>query len=221
MNVTLGGLTAAGKTTHGKLLAVELGFSYVSSTEILLRLTGVPWEDGIWSKRYEELMEARLRGEVDELLDRTLLDLAESEDHCVFDSWILGWISPTPILRIWIESDFDSRIRKCFVSHGGQVSTDECADLVRRKDAESRVIFQRRHNFDIFTARSRYDVILDNTHLIPQASRQCSDRGISVFSGVMSAVVERLASNHSDGELLELMGSYPREIRGFPSREMY
>jgi hypothetical protein len=41
-NIAFAGLTAAGKTTHARRLAADLGYSYVSATDILFEILGMP-----------------------------------------------------------------------------------------------------------------------------------------------------------------------------------
>jgi cytidylate kinase len=40
-NIAFAGLTAAGKTTHARRLAADLGYRYVSATDILLEILQV------------------------------------------------------------------------------------------------------------------------------------------------------------------------------------
>ena len=76
-NVAFAGLTAAGKTTHSKILAEQLGFKYVSATQTILDIIGmdeVP--DRVWFDKYDEVEQgSKLYILVEELLRwRLLLD---------------------------------------------------------------------------------------------------------------------------------------------------
>lgn len=48
-NIAFAGLTAAGKTTHAKILAEQLGFEYISATKTILEIIGLDHEpERIW-----------------------------------------------------------------------------------------------------------------------------------------------------------------------------
>ncbi len=55
-NIAFAGLTAAGKTTHARRLAADLGYRYVSATDILLEILALA---GLSSSQLET---ARLAG---------------------------------------------------------------------------------------------------------------------------------------------------------------
>src|ERR1700722_1126118 len=120
MNIAFAGLTAAGKTTHAKRLAADLGYEYVSATSILFDILGLSADPHPWFNQAATVNAARDSGGADAALEERLLDLARTCDRTVFDSWALAWICPVPIARIWIESDLPSRTRKCLVSLAGE-----------------------------------------------------------------------------------------------------
>jgi cytidylate kinase len=195
-NIALAGLTAAGKTTHGLALAADLGFGYVSATEILLEILGIGQaSEALWFDHLEEIHNARADGTVDAELEARLVDLAATSEGIVFDTWALAWIGRGPLVRIWIESDLDSRIRKCLVSQGAVRSTSADARiLLQDKDDFNRRLFRDRHNFDLFTDRHRYDAVLHNGHLIPVASEAAAKAGIETFAPVVKAAVDAIVT---------------------------
>lgn len=199
-NIAFAGLTAAGKTTHARRLALELGYDYVSATEILLEMLGIDDPSGqVWFRRLEEIQAARGDGAVDAELEERLVSISRSCQRTVFDTWALAWIGDDPLVRIWIESDLDSRVRKCLVSQrSGRLSAAECRRLVEDKDDFNRDMFRQRHGFDLFVDRYRYDAILCNSHLIPVATAAAANAGIDTFAPVVHAsVVSLLASDHA------------------------
>jgi cytidylate kinase len=210
-NIAFAGLTAAGKTTHARRLAADLGYGYVSATDILLEILQV--RDRIahlWFTQLDAITAAREGDAVDDELEARLKGLALNSDRTVFDSWALAWISPSPMVRIWIESDLPSRTRKCLVSLGDQPRPlAECEALLRAKDDHNRAMFQRRHGFDLFTDRERYHAVLCNSHLIPAATGPESRRGIERFALV---VREAALAATGSGSLEELRAGYPREV---------
>ncbi|WP_045876478.1 cytidylate kinase family protein [Pseudofrankia sp. DC12] len=214
MNVAFAGLTAAGKTTHARLLARELGYDYVSATEVMLEILGLDVAAGdAWFQRYDEIQAAREGDAADDELDRRLLELAASRRRTVFDTWALAWLAPDPIVRIWIESDPASRARKCLVSQTRtRLSLPGCEALCQEKDEHTRDSLRRRRGFDLFTDRDRYDLVLCNSHLIPTADHACAQRGIATLAPVVHQAVTALLERPHLGELDRLADVYPAEI---------
>jgi cytidylate kinase len=212
-NIAFAGLTAAGKTTHAQRLAADLGYEYVSATDILFEILRVPRDTHPWFHQAAAISAARQDGNVDAELESRLVALARATDRVVFDSWALAWICPVPVIRIWIESDLPSRIRKCLVSLGDEPRPlAECEGVLRTKDDYNRAMFRRRHGFDLFTDRERYHAVLCNSHLIPVATRQESRRGIEEFAPVVRDAVLAVMSADAGG-LAELRAGHPREVR--------
>ncbi|WP_322777954.1 AAA family ATPase [Frankia sp. Cas4] len=213
-NVAFAGLTAAGKTTHARRLAADLGYDYVSATDVMLAILGIDTpSDGVWFERFDEIQAARRGDAADAELDRHLVALAATRQGTVFDTWALAWLSPSPMVRIWIESDLESRARKCLVSQERtRLSLRDCRELVRAKDHDTRDRFVRRHGFDLFTDRARYDLIVCNSHLIPAADRECADAGIAIFTPVVREAVTGVLQSRPHAELARIAARYPAEI---------
>lgn len=213
-NIAFAGLTSAGKTTHAKRLAKELGYNYVSATEVLLEILGIDSpSDQVWFTRLEEIQAARGDGAVDTELEERLVTMSRTHRRTVFDTWALAWIGHDPLVRIWIESDLESRVRKCLVSQrSDQLRPKECRDLIREKDEFNRRMFRRRHGFDLFADRHRYDVVLCNSHLIPVASTVAADSGIEAFAPVIySTVICVMKSDESGARTLQMLK--PKEVK--------
>ncbi len=195
VNIAFAGLTAAGKTTHSKILAEQLGFEYISATKTILDIMGMDKDpDRAWLDSYDEIEKAREGDRADIELEARMTELANTHSGLVLDTWAMAWIynGSTPMVRLWIESDEDSRTRKCFVSQGSDKQRDLDASrlLINQKDGDTRTKFIRRLGFDLFTDRHRYDVIVDNTQLIPEATEASAKTGIKIFSPVVLAAVK-------------------------------
>lgn len=212
MNIAFAGLTAAGKTTHAKRLAADLGYEYISATSILFDILGLSADPHPWFKQADTVNAARDSGAADTALEARLLGLARTCDQTVFDSWALAWICPVPIARIWIESDLPSRTRKCLVSLGDEPRPlPECETVLRDKDGYNRAMFLRRHGFDLFTDRARYDAMLCNTHLIPAATPSDAERGIGTFAHVVRDAALAVVNGDTAG-MVRLRAEHPREV---------
>lgn len=193
-NVAFAGLTAAGKTTHAKLLAEALGYEYISATDVLMDVLGMRRSESrtVWFTHLDAIHSMRESDEVDDELERRLIKIAGDNDGLVLDTWALPWICQLPMVRLWMESDELSRTWKCFLSQEKDVNIScdmsTCGRLVHKKDQETRKIFLRRHRFDLFSDRTVFDLILSNTDLIAAPTRQAADRGIAKFAPVVLQV---------------------------------
>ncbi|WNV76714.1 cytidylate kinase family protein [Geodermatophilus sp. DSM 44513] len=198
MNIAFAGLTAAGKTTHAKVLAEQLNYEYVSATEIIADILGLTQAAAprLWFTKLGEINAMREASDsLDEELESRLIQKARSSDHLVLDTWAMPWISESPAVNVWIESSFVTRTWKCYVSQGCSPALDmlECSALVADKDETTRQIFMRRHGFDLFTDKGPFQVIVDNTTLLSAPTHEACQRGIAAFAPqVLDAVTTAL-----------------------------
>lgn len=189
------GLTAAGKTTHAKLLAQDLGYAYVSATEILVELSGVHRDDGesIWSnaEKYAYIQNLRTSDALDDELEDRLLHMVRTQTHTVFDTWAMAWLADVPTLRIWVDSDRLSRTLKCLVSDRDRgIGICDAIEIIDKKDSDTRAIFLRRHGFDLFTDYDNFELILSNTFLISEATEKATQEGIARFAPIVLNAVK-------------------------------
>jgi cytidylate kinase len=86
-NIAFAGLTAAGKTTHAKILAQEIDYEYISATEILLEILNFPVEPtNAWLTNYDAIEKARKGDQVDIELEARLRKLATDRDGLILDT---------------------------------------------------------------------------------------------------------------------------------------
>ncbi len=189
--VVVSGMTAAGKSTHGALLAQDLGLRYVSATELLARIVAQRVGGPVQQRWQPSLDAARGQDEsIDDELDRALSERLREPEGGVFDACLLPWVEPRhAAVNVWIESDLPSRLRKCVVSHWGD-GIDEAAAATRvaDKDAFTADRLARSVGCD-YTPDDRFSVVAANTDLIPRPTPEAARAGIAAFRPVLTAAV--------------------------------
>jgi cytidylate kinase len=214
-HVVLSGLTAAGKTTHTRRLAAELGWPSLHATEILLgEIDPGASSDSEWFTRLAEIESMRDGGQIDDRVDELILARIRTSSALVVDSWALPWYGPKDLINIWIGSDRLSRAWKCQVSRLPltDFSSEQCAALIDDKDQASRERFLYRYGFDLFSNRTPFDFVLDNSHLITAPTRASSDNGIARFGAVISACAQLMVGGDTAG-FMSVMESQDRDLR--------
>lgn len=187
MNIIISGLTAAGKTTHALLLARRLGYDYVSASQLMLSRLGIEPDESntLWATRMAEVEKRRDNRPVDQELNEYLALHLQQRDNAVFDSWSGAWLYRGPqCLRVWIESDRQSRAIKARVSqypHGPILPLAACQALVDEKDDTTAARLRPLLGSDVRHDRTPFDLVLDNSALIDEPSVESARRGISRF----------------------------------------
>lgn len=175
MKIVVSGLTAAGKTTLCRRLSSEFALPFFSGSEVLRRF--LDSSEKYWTPAIDR---ARDSLTLEKRVDEQMLDVLRSQEKGVFDAWGLPWFSKDSATRIWIESDYASRLRKCRVSYlerGERKTTDECERIMLKKDRKSREVFLANWGFDIFSDRSPFDMGIDCSRLIPTVSIESAQAG--------------------------------------------
>ncbi|MFB7241078.1 cytidylate kinase [Streptomyces populi] len=204
--IVISGLTAAGKTTHTKLLAETLGFRAVHFTDLLLgelRLEAGS-ADQVWFSRLREIESMRAGGFADRRADESIAALLETDEPMVVDAVLAPWLHPGRQINVWLGSDRASRAWKCSVSRlPGVISTDDSLRLLDEKDAFTRAYLWRERKVDLYTDRSCFDLVLDNSHLIGEPTLDAAREGIRELHQVLLAYVDWRLGRQGDA-LLEL-----------------
>lgn len=217
MNIVISGYTAAGKTTHTRLLAQALGYDLVWAAGLLLERLGFDLdredESQLWFHRYADIGEMRDGTDVDARIDAIMVSRVRDGDQTVFDARYLPWAAESaPLLRVWLGSDQPSRARKCHVSLGdGAPSVLECAAHMDAKDAYDVARIAECFGAVFGPNEDVFDVVLDNSCFIPHATAACAKRGIADFSRYLLAAVR--AADGQVTQLAELRSANEEEFR--------
>ncbi|MEV0294710.1 hypothetical protein [Nocardia sp. NPDC050710] len=193
MNIAISGYTAAGKTTHARLLAKELGYEIVWASGILLERLGFDSTDEsrLWFNRGAEIARRReLHKDVDIELDRYLAERVRDGVDQIFDARFLPWMSDSKCIRVWVESDLPSRARKCHASLGNESSpVQQCAISIYQKDSVDIARIARVCDSVFGPDRTLFDVIIDNSSLTATSDRTAAADGIARCHRYLSAAV--------------------------------
>lgn len=180
-NVCIAGLTASGKTTHSHLLAGEFGLTYVSGSQIQLNWMGV---SPIQPKDFWISPDAKQFWKADGFsrIDAELLRLEQLTAGYVFDTSIMPWRHKKPALCIWLGSSLESRVLKSIVSHRGRssVARSDYPAKIMEKDEATIALCRSLYGIEIGTDLSCFDLILDISSLIREATLRASLQSIAV-----------------------------------------
>lgn len=191
--ILISGFTAAGKTTHARLLARDLGWQYIGMAELRSGLiSSTPGNGREWSPEID--FERSQNPDLDLRLDKSLRDLLDRSRHVVVDAWVQPWLNRAhDALRVWIHSDTRSRLDKAVVSYlrDGIQPPPDLPEQIKSKDHFSLTTFKKLYGIEFGPDRTVFQLCLDNSNYITSPSVEASDRGIQGFHDSFIQAVHR------------------------------
>jgi cytidylate kinase len=196
--ILISGFTAAGKTTHARLLAEDLGWAYLGLSGVRRDLPGYDEAAESPGAEWEPAMDRRRSRDpgLDATADRAMTQrLATMRGPAVVDAWLQPWLSGrADAVRVWLGSDEQSRLRKASVSflRRGMQPPDALVRDVRQKDRFSVEQFRSLYGIRFGPDAGLFDLLIDNSGYIQAASIVASDEGIEAFRPVFLSAVTSL-----------------------------
>lgn len=214
-NVIISGLTAAGKTTHAKLLCRDYGFRYVSASQILLNLAGLKQKQPLdfWVTPKGREIQRRISWSQ---IDNEFRRIESESDNTMFDCQSLPWLSSKECMIIWLESSLRSRVMKAIVSYQGQsnLTTHDIENGVKSKDRFGREQILANYKIDLFRNRKPFNFIIDISSFITAPTEEASQTSIIDAHKVISTAVGWYLNNDEicREEFKEFIAAYHNKI---------
>jgi len=215
-SVCISGLTASGKSTHSHLLAGEFGLTYVSGSQILLNKAG---KSPIQNKDFWVTPEARKLKADDgyAVIDQELLRIESIGQGYIFDAITPPWTHKRPALCIWLESSLESRVLKSIVSHRGRgaLTRAEYPAKIMEKDNDTIGLCRRIHGIAVGTDLACFDLILDISGLIKEASLDASLESIRIAHLLIRSASAWYLTGRTDygAQFKEAIKAFPQIVK--------
>ncbi|MCK4550524.1 MAG: AAA family ATPase [Candidatus Aenigmarchaeota archaeon] len=168
MNITISGLSGAGTTTIGKLLAKKQGMAFVSTGELFRKHAE---SRGMSLTEFRKVCEKD--PEIDRMLDLRQEELSETMDNTVFEGRITGFKCNAGI-KVWVFAPENIRSERIAKREGSKI--DVVLEKMRLRDFYDSKRYKKYYDIDV-TDTSVYDVIIDSSKGTPEdAVRQIVEK---------------------------------------------
>jgi predicted cytidylate kinase len=164
MKVMICGLTGTGKSTIAKAIAEAMDYEYISSSKLFREFTGKDSkEKGFWThKEGLEFNDERLSSNIDEKFDKYLIDIVDTKDNFVVDSWTMPWLYKEQCLRIYLKCPFSIRMQR--IMFRDKLTEEQAKLAVKKKDTDTRKIYLTNYAFDVTKDLEQFDLIVNTQY---------------------------------------------------------
>lgn len=163
LTVTVGGLPGTGTSTLCRLLKDRLALPYTYAGHLFREEA---------ARRGKTLAEFGALSQKDPSIDAALDDrqiFLLKRGGLILEGRLSGWLAQrhrVPALKVWVVCDEAERIRRIVDRDGGTVQ--EQADATWEREQSEADRYRRYYGVDLADT-SFYDLVLDSTHVLPEA----------------------------------------------------
>lgn len=153
MKITISGHAGSGKTSVSRELAKATGFKVISAGSVfrdLAKDANMTLEE--FSRYAEE------HKEIDFLVDRRQVELANEYGDCIIEGRLSGWMIKDAEFKIWLRSSIKTRIRR-IINRENREYEDVLRETISREKIEKER-YKKFYNIDIDDL-SIYDLVIN------------------------------------------------------------
>jgi predicted cytidylate kinase len=165
------GLTGTGKSTIAKAIAEAMDIKYISSSKLFREFAGKDVKKGqeFWAeKEGQNFLEERLNTDIDEQFDKHLLNVLDTKDDFVIDSWTMPWLyNNDQVLRIYLRAPFNVRVNR--VMFRDKLNEPDARAAIKKKDSDTRKIYLQKYLFDINKDLENFDLVINTQYFDSKA----------------------------------------------------
>jgi predicted cytidylate kinase len=159
--ITISGLPGVGTTTVAKLLEEKTHLKYVYSGDIFRNM----------AKKYKMSLDefgtyCEKHKDIDEQLDRYQLEILH-KGNVIVEGRLSGWLAfrnHIPSLKILLETDIDTRVRRIVKREKGDIKKRK-NEIIKREKSEA-IRYKKYYDINI-NDTSIYDLVIDSSHKTP------------------------------------------------------
>ena len=160
MKITIFGLAGSGTSTVGKQFATDLGYTYVSSGDMMRAKAK---EQGLTLEQYHELCMADSKYDCE--LDDELKKFGEENNNFVVESR-LAWHFIPDSIKIKLVTDFKVRVKRLAERDGLSFKDAEKHVIAREKTDDSR--YKKFYGIENINDGNHYDFVVETSTITPE-----------------------------------------------------
>lgn len=164
MKITISGKGGAGKSTVGRMLAEELGYTFYSIGDLRGKMA---MDRGITIDALNEI--GKTEGWTDKEADKLTKEVGETEDNFVIDGWIAYHFIPDSV-KIFLDVDASVGAERIFESQREdeekQDTVDGVKEMVEKRMKENQERYMKWYDID-YLDTTNYELVIDTSELSP------------------------------------------------------